>query len=331
MSDHAGPNIKIHRAAKRRSYTVIDNQILVGGALSLEAIGLLSHLLSRPDNWTISLGQLSSHHRIGRDKTQRIMSELRAAGYARLETIRDAQSGHLSGRVWIINEQPEGVDRLPENTVVGDATESLKNRPSEKPSDGKSDPIISNEDITITDSPQSPPNDCKPREPGPSFDEFERVYPFSNADPAHAKRQFDKLNAKDRRAAVDGALTYVAACKAKGRKVSFPQAYLRSRMWEGASALREGDCVKTRPRPDASALCTIAKGTPEGDAWTEYELATRGKPPNFFWSEGMRKFIVPRRSPFPPSHEPERTNRAFRPTRNSQAPNRPLELTGTTQ
>lgn len=126
-----GAGITIHRAARRRQWTTIDNKILNHASLSLEAKGLLAHLLSRPDDWNVCLDQLSNQHRVGRDKIQRIMRELREAGYARLDPRRDAFTGHLSGKVWVILEEPENINREPENPVIGDATDSRKNRRSE--------------------------------------------------------------------------------------------------------------------------------------------------------------------------------------------------------
>lgn len=133
--------VRIHRAARRRSYTIVDNAILAGGALSLEAMGLLAHLLSRPDDWNVSLAQLGRLHGVGRDRIRRIMHEIRDAGYARLETIRDPETGHLRGTVWNVMELAEtdeacaarvaaDAHREPENTSLGEesttSTESLK-------------------------------------------------------------------------------------------------------------------------------------------------------------------------------------------------------------
>lgn len=166
MSD---AKVRIRRAARRQSFTVIDNRILAGGVLSLEATGLLAHLLSHRDDWTVTMGQLSRLHKIGRDKLQRIMGELRAAGYARLVSARDEDTGRLAGRVWVIAEESDPDEtacadeaaqddarRQPENPAVGEAADNRLFRQTEKPSDGKPGCITNTDSVTKTDSEQIP-------------------------------------------------------------------------------------------------------------------------------------------------------------------------------
>jgi hypothetical protein len=174
-------DIRIHRSQRRASYTVVDNRILNHDGLSLEAKGLLCCLLAKPDDWTISLVQLSRALAVGRDKLNRIMTELRNAGYARLVATRDGATGRMQGSMWEIDEAPgdgsrerEGSDdaeaggedppagdahhRGPEKPALGEPAEALKNRLSEKPSVGKSGPIPITIDSQITESDQvSPP------------------------------------------------------------------------------------------------------------------------------------------------------------------------------
>lgn len=62
-------SISIFRLPRRKQFTHIDNRILTGEYLSLDAIGLLAHLLSRPDDWTVSIQQLASHLNAGAIKS----------------------------------------------------------------------------------------------------------------------------------------------------------------------------------------------------------------------------------------------------------------------
>lgn len=295
--------ISIVRLPHDRNYTVIDNEILAGGYLSIEAIGLLAHLLSRPANWGVSITQLAAQMKCGRDKIQRIMNELRDAGHARLRTIQ-GDKGQFGGKRWEIFEARSASDgsaiaeiRQPENRPVGEPAESLKNRPSENR------PVkIQKKDYNKI-PPIAPLDDVAP-DAGPTFDEFERVYPFGDADPCQAMRQFIKLRAEERQKALAHAPGYVADRKARGLTPAAPQTYLRSRLWEGSSAQRGADDRRMTRMAKAVSSCIIVKGTPEGDAWARYERV------NFIWSEKLKQYAVARPTPFPPGYEPASFNRA---------------------
>ncbi len=63
-------------------YVMINKKSLWDPNLSLEAVGLWTRLLSRPDNWQISIPELMKSCGCGRDKIQRILNELIENGYA---------------------------------------------------------------------------------------------------------------------------------------------------------------------------------------------------------------------------------------------------------
>jgi len=62
------------------NYTVVPNEILKSG-LSLDSIGLLIFLLSKPHDWVLYKNQIASELNIGKDKMQRMFSELNEKGY----------------------------------------------------------------------------------------------------------------------------------------------------------------------------------------------------------------------------------------------------------
>lgn len=141
----------IRRAPCKSNYTVIPNAILQDTTLSLEALGLLCSLLSRPANWEVSSELIEAERGVGRDKLRRMFRELRKAGYARLMPSRHTKTGALNGRGYEISDVPfstpdcaepvedttnAATDRPTENTSFG-KTERLEIRPSEKPTDGK--------------------------------------------------------------------------------------------------------------------------------------------------------------------------------------------------
>lgn len=70
----------IYKSKLASNYTVLPNEIFSKG-LSLEAIGLLSYLLSLPNEWVVYKTKLHNNFNCGRDRIDRIFNELRDAGY----------------------------------------------------------------------------------------------------------------------------------------------------------------------------------------------------------------------------------------------------------
>lgn len=138
----------IFRKRLTSNFSVISNEVFESG-LSAEAIGVLCYLLSKPDNWVLIQGHLSSKFDCGRDRMQRIISELIDVGYIRKNRPRDpVTKAYLTTEYIIVDSKTEP---LPENPVVG-AT------PCE-PTDGKpvtGNPPLLNTEESNTDSNKSP-------------------------------------------------------------------------------------------------------------------------------------------------------------------------------
>ena len=124
----------IYRAEKNKDYTIMSNAHLKDTRLSLKAKGLLSYMLSLPNDWKFSTRGLISHCREGADALRVALKELEAAGYLRRTRIRSG-NGSFAEEEWEIHEIPEG--NFPGNAVYGRATngESCRGRPGS----GKSD------------------------------------------------------------------------------------------------------------------------------------------------------------------------------------------------
>jgi len=69
------------RVARRERYVVIDQTIIRNPQLSFKAIGLLTYLLSFPDNWRINAEQIAKHKPDGRDAIRTGLQELEEAGH----------------------------------------------------------------------------------------------------------------------------------------------------------------------------------------------------------------------------------------------------------
>ena len=61
----------------------------LGSDLSMEALGLLVHLLSHPDDWEVRREPLARTFRVGQGKIRRVLAELERAGFLSLDRTRD--------------------------------------------------------------------------------------------------------------------------------------------------------------------------------------------------------------------------------------------------
>ena len=128
----------------------MSNHHLRNKELSLKAKGLLSQMLSLPEDWDYTLAGLSYINREKIDAIREAVRELERAGYIQRSRERD-EKGRLRGTDYIIYEQPPNLD-LPtlENPTLGNPT--LENPTQEKPT--LENPMQLNKDIQKTDLPK---------------------------------------------------------------------------------------------------------------------------------------------------------------------------------
>ena len=96
----------VFRVERNRGYTVMSNHHLRNRDLTLKAKGLLSQMLSLPDNWDYTLAGLSHINREKIDAIREAVRELEKAGYIVRSRERD-EKGRLRGADYIIYEQPQ--------------------------------------------------------------------------------------------------------------------------------------------------------------------------------------------------------------------------------
>lgn len=94
------------RVEKNRDYTVMSNHHLRNRDLTLKAKGLLSQMLSLPDEWDYTLSGLSHINREKIDAIRTAIQELEAVGYIQRSRERDGK-GRLRGADYVIYEQPQ--------------------------------------------------------------------------------------------------------------------------------------------------------------------------------------------------------------------------------
>ena len=96
----------VFRIEKTKDFTVMSNHHLRNTNLSLKAKGLLSLILSLPDNWDYTVKGLSKICKEGVDSIGTAINELEKEGYITRTRVRNAK-GQLTTVEYIISEQPK--------------------------------------------------------------------------------------------------------------------------------------------------------------------------------------------------------------------------------
>jgi hypothetical protein len=140
--------VTIIRREHNGNFTIVPNAIFADRRLSIEAIGTLGYLLSRPPNWSARHDHLKKTLGLGRQKFERVMRELISAGYAERDSeqprdrnnqfssynyvIRDvALAGPPTGEPLSGFPQRRSRCRKPDN---GNKKEIIKTNPNKTPS-----------------------------------------------------------------------------------------------------------------------------------------------------------------------------------------------------
>ena len=143
----------VFRVERNKGYTVMSNHHLRNKELSLKAKGLLSQMLSLPEDWDYTLAGLSFINREKIDAIREAVKELERAGYIVRSRERD-EKGRLRGAAYVIYEQPQTppVSDLPtlENPTLDNPT--LEKPTQEKPT--LENPTQLNKDIQKTNLPK---------------------------------------------------------------------------------------------------------------------------------------------------------------------------------
>ena len=124
----------VFRIERTRDYTVMSNHHLRNTNLSLKAKGLLSMMLSLPEDWNYTTRGLAKICKEGVDAIGAALRELESAGYIVRHQLRDRQ-GRISDTEYVIYEQPQ--PRQPDTSVPDTASPDTENPYLDKPDTGK--------------------------------------------------------------------------------------------------------------------------------------------------------------------------------------------------
>ena len=147
----------VFRIERTRDYTVMSNHHLRDKALSLKSKGLLSMMLSLPEDWNYTTRGLAKICKEGVDAIGGALRELESAGYIVRHQMRDRQ-GRISDTEYVIYEQPQpkAPDTPQPDTASPDTENPYLDKPdTEKPAElniEKSNTQKSKTDPSSTDS-----------------------------------------------------------------------------------------------------------------------------------------------------------------------------------
>ena len=147
----------IFRVERNKGYTVMSNHHLRNKELSLKAKGLLSQMLSLPEDWDYTLAGLSLINRESIDAIRTAVWELEKAGYITRRQGRD-DKGKMTAIEYTIYEQPQppaAASPEPKNPTLENPTTDkpiLENPTPDKPT--TENPTQLNKDIQKTDLPK---------------------------------------------------------------------------------------------------------------------------------------------------------------------------------
>lgn len=244
----------VYRVEKTGDYTVLSNYHLRDPRLKLGAKGLLSLVLSLPEDWEYSIEGLAALGPEGKDAVRSAIKQLEACGYVTRQRSHGA-GGQFSSSVYIIREKPEDASPLA-------GFPSLVKPSLEKPT--AENPTELNKDIQIP--PKAPQGGRRSREAKEApdwkperFNGFWKFYPRGEAK-QQAIRAWDRLKPSDELIDRMGRALkrqMQSADWLAGVGVPYASTWLNQRRWE--------DEVKASAA-EGEGSCTIV--VPEGPIWT---------------------------------------------------------------
>lgn len=275
----------IIRRRHSANFTTIGNELFDDARLSLDDIGLLSWLLSRPNDWEIRRPALMRRHKIGavklgREGLRRIIRNLMKTGWCRAEKTR-LSNGQFSV-IYEIRDEP-GPEMSEEEVIQ--ALSLVSSEADDDSEEAESDPMppdkttvappevaapvvagrpwslikdLPNTDSTNTDSTKAPALWSNLRKAWPSTDILS---------PLACEKLFAALSPDDRQRAFEAVSPYLANCRARNRKLCDLSTYLKEKRFKGNLAV-------------IAPEVPILGNTPQASRWLDYRIDL-GEPTSF--------------------------------------------------
>ena len=146
----------VFRIERTRDYTVMSNHHLRNANLSLKAKGLLSMMLSLPEDWNYTTRGLAKICKEGVDAIGAALRELEGAGYIVRHQRRD-KSGRITDTEYVIYEQPQPDLSKPDTASPDTENPDMVKPDTEKPAELNIEKSNTEKTITYGSSTDSIP------------------------------------------------------------------------------------------------------------------------------------------------------------------------------
>lgn len=216
------------RVEHNANYTTMSNYHLRDERLSLRAIGLMSKMLSLPEDWDYTVKGLAAIVKEGRDAVRKALMELEAAGYLVREQGRSA-GGNFAANDYTLYEEPQASPLTEKPSTVKPTTV----KPSADLPTSVNPPQLNNLNNKETKEPRHAPAAAAKWEPD-MFERFWKAYPC-HKDKVAARREWDKLKPdRELMQVMSAALARAKTSDTWQRGIGIPYAcrWLSHRRWE---------------------------------------------------------------------------------------------------
>ena len=146
----------VFRIERTRDYTVMSNHHLRNANLSLKAKGLLSMILSLPEEWNYTTRGLASICKEGVDAIGSALKELETAGYIVRRQLRGT-NGRITDTEYVIYEQPQPDMSQPDTASPDTENPDMVKPDTEKPAELNIEKSNTKKSITYGSSTDSIP------------------------------------------------------------------------------------------------------------------------------------------------------------------------------
>ena len=208
---------------KSEKFVTISNEIMREKDVSLKAKGLYALVMSLPDNWDFTLKGICAISKENYTAINNAIKELIDAGYCTRERIKE--NGKYVGCVYNFFDSKDdaprsgflNVENLNDNINSNNSSLNNINPTTNTIKETKNIKSVSDETLNAQE--------------GVTFDEFYKVYPLKKSK-QQAERSWNRLSAKDKKAAYDKLPEYLSDCARCRRNIKHPSTYLNQRTWE---------------------------------------------------------------------------------------------------
>ena len=112
----------IRRLPRHHRFVVIEHSVVEDSRLSWAARGILVYLLSKPDDWSVRVTDLSRRGDLGRCSIYKLLKELREFGYVTYHPQRN-EKGQYRGGIYTVHEAPESPRTKIPHAAIPDVAE----------------------------------------------------------------------------------------------------------------------------------------------------------------------------------------------------------------